>query len=124
MFYPVIEFLLGWLIRSLFRILNKFRWRRVKTLPAYVELHSGPDFLIHYKHAFIINSVWVTMLLGPGFPILFPISFLSMLILYISEKLMLAYSCRKPPMYDETLNKSTISHIWWSPILYAFSASW
>ena len=104
MVYPLFEFVLFWSIRKLsrFRVcyLDGLIFKRVKTLTVYVELYSGPEFLIHYKHSIILNSIWVTMLLGPGFPILFPISLMSMIILYMIEKLMLAYSYRKPPMYD------------------------
>ena len=89
-----------------------------------MELYSGPEFMIHYKHSFILNSIFVTMFFGPGIPILFPITWLTLSILYWVERLMLAYSYTKPPMYDVTINKSTIAMIAWSPLVYAFTAIW
>ena len=130
-FYPIIEFLIFWLLRHLYRMLDQcriitsnFKRTRVKTLPAFVELYSGPKFFFHYKHSFILNAIFVTMLFGPGIPILFPITLITLIVLYAVEWLMLAYSYQRPPMYDETINKNTIEMISASPILYALSASW
>lgn len=64
------------------------------------------------------------MLYGPGIPILFPITLITLVIFYVVERLMLAYSYQKPPMYDVTINKSTIKMIAASSMLYALSASW
>ena len=52
----------------------------------------------------MLNVVFVTMVYGLGIPILFPIACLSMVILFLQEKLMLYYGYRVPPMYDERLS--------------------
>lgn len=64
------------------------------------------------------------MLYGPGIPILFPITLVTLVTLYVVERLMLTYSYQRPPMFDESVNKDTIKMISASPILYAASASW
>lgn len=45
---------------------------------------------------------------GAGMPILFPIGLASFLIFYVMERLCLAYSYQKPPMFDHHLNYSAI----------------
>ena len=42
---------------------------------------------------------FVTFLFGSGLPILFPIGLLSLIGLYLTERLMMAYSYKRPPMY-------------------------
>ena len=131
MVYPIAEFLVFWLMRHAYRIMdqgslwpNNYKDTKAKTLPAFIDLYSGPEFLIHYKHSFILNSIFVTMLFGPAMPILFPICLLTLCFLYVTEGLMLAYSYIKPPMYDVTINKDTIKMISWSPLIYAISSIW
>ena len=64
------------------------------------------------------------MLFGPAIPVLFPITLITLIVFYLVERFMLAYSYRKPPMYDESINKNTITLLSISPILYSISASW
>ena len=42
---------------------------------------------------------------GAGIPILFPIALASFITLYIVERLLVAYSYQRPPMFDNSLNK-------------------
>jgi len=55
-------------------------------------MYSGPVFLFHWKYAYILNVVFVTLFYGPMMPVLFPIGLLSLIVLYVVERLMLAYS--------------------------------
>ena len=101
MFYPLIEFFLFWPLRLLARAWDKRSCSckklkegvtNAKTMYEYESIYSGPIFAIHWKYAYILNVVYVTFLFGPGLPILFPIAFLSLFVLYMVEKLMLAYA--------------------------------
>ena len=77
--FPVIEFLLWWTVNWLKKAIdqrklccpnNKYK-THTKTLPAFEELYSGPEFEIHYKYAYLIDVVYLTCLYGPGMPIFF-----------------------------------------------------
>ena len=57
-------------------------------------------------------------------PILFPIATAGLLINYLSERLRMAYSYQKPPMYDSTLSQSTLDLLTYAPILYLIMAAW
>ena len=52
----------------------------------YIDLYSGPEYIIHYKQAQVLNIVFVTMMYGLGMPILFPIAFISLFIIYATER--------------------------------------
>ena len=95
-----------------------------KTLFAYQNLYSGPEFQIHYKYAYMLTITWVTFLFGPGMPILFPIALMGLLIQYSSDQYMLAKQLRKPPVYDESMTKITVEVLKLAPFLYAMMGAW
>ncbi len=61
---------------------------------------------------------------GAGMPILFPIGLASFLIFYVVERLSLAYSSQKPPMFDHHLNRLAISTLLLAPILFCCFGYW
>ena len=112
------EFFGFWGLRHLYRVFDQHMvWPRLplvypaseittfsKTIQAFEHVYDGPIFCIHYKYSFILNVTWVTFLYGPGMPYLFPMAWIAMFTLYTVERLMIAYSYQKPPMYDSTIN--------------------
>ncbi len=90
--YPIIEFVLFFSIRLAYRLLdNGFTMNSTKTkkhvIIDYVDLYSGPEYVIHYKYSFILNVVFMTFTFGAGLPILFPIAVCSLTVLYVLERL-------------------------------------
>lgn len=90
--YPIAEFLVFYFIRFIKRLLDSgFTLRKSKTkkqvIIDYVDLYSGPEYVIHYKYSFIMNVVFMTFMFGAGLPILFPLAVCSLLVLYIMERL-------------------------------------
>jgi hypothetical protein len=61
---------------------------------------------------------------GAGIPYLFPVAVLSFIILYSCERLLVAYSYKQPPAFDEMLNKSCINILVWAPQLYFIIGFW
>ena len=114
--FPMIEFLVYLAIRHLKRILDqkslcpcdKYK-TRARTIYHFEQIYSGPQFFVHYRLAFIVNIVYVTFLFGPGMPILFPIALAGLIFTYVSERLRMAYSYQKPPMYNSQLAATTLS---------------
>ena len=95
-----------------------------KSLYAYQEKHIGPEFEIHYHYAQMLVIAWVTFLFAPGIPLLFPLALLGMIILYVTNRLQLAYQCRAPPVYDNSINTFTVSLLNPAPLLYAGFGAW
>jgi hypothetical protein len=89
-----------------------------------VNLHAGPIYFIHFKYSYIMTITFVTFMYGIELPILFPIALLSFFILYTVERLTLTYYYRKPPMYDEKMNKAAIGTLKWAPVFMLCFGYW
>jgi hypothetical protein len=127
--WPIIEFVMFFSLRTAYRLWdNSFTFKssntKTKILIDYVNLYSGPEYVIHYKYSFILNVVFMTFMFGAGMPILFPIALCSLIVLYIMERLQAAYSYQKPPMFDASLNDAAINLLIAAPIGYAAVGFW
>ena len=103
---PIIEYFGFFGMRLLFRLLDrecscKKEKTKAKTIQQYVNLYSGPEYALHFKYAAMLNVIFVTFMYGIAIPLLFPLAFLFFLISIIVERVALAYSYRKPPMFDD-----------------------
>lgn len=87
-------------------------------------MYSGEEYYLHYKYSSILNITFVTFMYGAGIPILFPVAFISLLVLFIVEKTCLFYVYKQPPMYDEKLNNSVVYTLTYVPYFFLGSAFW
>lgn len=128
--WPLIEFAVFYSLRLLFRLKDRgfnqkdiYRTKTI-TISSYVDIYSGPEYMIHYKYSSMLNIVFVTFMYGAGLPILFPIALGSLTVLYIMERLLVAYSYKQPPTYDDKLNTSTINVMMYAPVFYSAFGYW
>ena len=126
--FPIIEFCYSYPIKACFRARDRggcssrYEGSKKKTIQQYVNLHSGPDYLMHFKYSAIMNTTFVTFMYGLSLPLLFPIALLHFTVLYVTERLTLTYYYRKPPMFDDKMNTAAISMLKWAPFfMMAFS---
>ena len=89
-----------------------------------MKLYSGKQFEIFKEYSLLLMFTWVTFLFAPGMPILFPIALVYMIVLYTTDRLALAYWYRRPPVYDEKMNETTITLLSFAPFLYSGMACW
>ena len=127
--WPLIEFFMFYFMRLGYRLLDRgFSFKSDSTkctrVTDYIALYRGPEYVIHYKYSFILNIVFITFMFGAGMPILFPIACFSFAVLYVMERLQLAYSYQKPPMFDDSLNEAAINILITAPILYCTVGFW
>ena len=94
------------------------------SISEYIELYAGPEHSIHYGFSSLLVIIFVTFLFGFGIPVLFPIAFLSIFILYKAEKFSIYYRYRQPPMYDEKITQVIVKMLRLAPALYLFCAYW
>lgn len=129
-YWPMLEAAGWWFYRLGWRLLDRrFKtcnenYTNKTTIQQYVEIYSGPVFFIHYKYSAILNITFVTMMYGLGIPILFPIAVISFFALYVTEKAMVYYSYRLPPMYDEKLNNNVLALMTYAPLLFLAFGYW
>lgn len=97
---------------------------RQGSIKNYIDLYSGPEFALNSRYSAILLMISVTAFFGGSLPLLYPIGVLAFLTMIVTEKLSLAYFYREPPMYDESITKSSNSVI--KVILYIglFLTSW
>ena len=127
--FPLIEFAMWYGLRILLIFYDKsFSWKKYQTrmisIQQYINLYSGPEYLIHYKYSSILNIVFVTFMYGLALPLLFPIALVSLIILYIVEKLCIVYYYKEPPSYDEKLNVIAVKILFWAPLLMYSVGYW
>ena len=63
------------------------------------------------RYSYLLNTIFVTMMYGTAIPILFPIAFLSIFLVYFFENFMLFYVCKMPVAYDGTLHKIVLRQL-------------
>ena len=86
------------------------------TLLQYTNLYAGPVYLMHFKYSSVLVQVFVSFMYGFNIPMLFPIAMFGIMNMYIVERLALAYYYRKPPMYDQKLNRQALRILQWAPV--------
>lgn len=72
----------------------------------------------------MLTIVFVTFLWAPGMPILFFVGLFGMVIVYVGDRLALAYWHKRPPVYNDDMNYMTISLMMHAPLLYIIVGSW
>lgn len=93
-------------------------------MEAYIELYEGPEFDIDYMYAQIWTLSLMAFLFGPLLPSLFLYGFFGMLILDLTVRLRIAYSVKKFPRYDDSLNQWNLFWLRESAVFYLISASY
>lgn len=125
--FPAIEFSYSYPLKYLFRRLDRGKDSKTTkkvTIQQYVNLHAGPDHLLHFKYSSVMNITFVTFMYGLALPLLFPIAMLAFIVLYTTERLTITYFYRKPPMYDEKMNEAAIGILKWAPFFMMLFGFW
>ena len=73
-----------------------------------MDLYAGPEMLMYFKYSNVMNLVFAAFTHGVALPILFPIACFGILNNFISERVLLAYYYRAPPMFDDELNRQAL----------------
>lgn len=63
---------------------------------------------MHFKYSSILTQIYISFTYGLFIPVLFPIAAFGIFNMYMVEKFALLYYYRKPPMYDDKLQKDAI----------------
>ena len=90
----------------------------------YINLYSGPTFKLDYRYARAMCLIYITMMYGVGLPILFPIAFLSFVITYFMDIIMIFYCYRIPPNYDSSLHLHQVYQMEWAVVIFLTFGFW
>lgn len=90
----------------------------------YLDLHSGPQHVIHFKYSNLLNITYVTLMYGVGQPILFLVAVLSYTMIWLIERFQIAYFYQIPPKIDDSLVKNALSKLTVAPLLFLANGYW
>lgn len=121
-FYPYAEMVIFGGIKLLSQIMDKScmcceKHKTKATTPfKFITLYAGPAYLMHFKYSSIMTQIFISFMYGLFVPVLFPIATVGILNMYIVEKAALLYYYRKPPMYDDKLQKRSLEILEYAPL--------
>jgi hypothetical protein len=128
--FPFVEFGIAYFKLFVFRVLDrgltsKDSYKTKKTnMQTYIDIYSGPEYLIHFKYSGILNVTFVTMMYGIGQPVLFPIAVVSYFILFSIERVLIAYFYQMPPSFDDRMTKNALNILRWAAVFYLVFGYW
>jgi hypothetical protein len=90
----------------------------------YIDLFAGPEYSFESKLANTTMLVFITLILGPMMPLLYPIALVAVIVQYFTDKIFLTYFFRLPPKYSERLTIQNIKMMLLAPILSLMVNYW
>ena len=126
---PLVSFAIEWLIVKAYRLWDRSftcDTKRTKQpgTQAYIDFYIGPSFGMEFRRAALVSNTAIAMILGPLFPLLYPVTLLAFMVLMVHERLLIVYWCREPPTYDEKMAVTSIKILRIVPLATLFVAFW
>lgn len=93
---PVVEFSMNYGLKFGLRLLDrsfksdKFLSKK-KSIQLYVDMYSGPEYMIHLRFSTIMNMIFVCFVYGTALPILYPIAMWAFFVLFSLERVLVCY---------------------------------
>jgi len=93
---PVIEFVGMWAFRYALKCrdrgFTKDHFKSTKqSIQLYVDIYSGPEYMIHLRFSTILNLTFVCFVYGTALPFLYPIALWAFFVLFTLERLLVCY---------------------------------
>jgi hypothetical protein len=103
--------------------------RRLRVHVAYSqrelnEMFLGPQFLLSFRLAQLVMTVFVIMLYSSGLPALYPIACATFFLQYWVDKYLLVNFYRSPPAYSDKLLKWASGELSWAVVGHLGFAIW
>lgn len=80
--------------------------------------------LMFFKYANVMNLVFVTFIHGVAFPVLWPITLFGIMNNFFTERVLLAYYYRQPPVFDNQLNLIALKIMKLAPLFGLCTSYW
>lgn len=121
-YFPIVEFMGFSMLGKFKRLLDRGFSNNVynskkKSVPAYVDLYSGPKYAIHFRYSALLTFVSLALVYGTAMPLVFPISVLGYLVYWFNERLLITYYYRQPPAYSVESTQSLLTILGWMPMI-------
>ena len=126
---PMIVWLLKWTIRFVKRawdqrslFVGNYKLTQCKNIYEFVTIYSGPVFTFHEKIAYIWTNCVLAMCFGPVMPICYLYCLASLIVMYVVERLSMAYSYKQPPMFSNSMSKTLVGYLFMGPLMHYMTA--
>ena len=128
-FMPYIEVMIAMIMKQIFRILDRgssgsvdsTKQSKKTTKQAFIDLYSGPVYMIHFKYSTVIMQVYIAFAYGLFVPFLFITSTIGVINMYIVERMCMYYFYQSPPSYDDKLSRKALTLLNKAPlVMFAF----
>lgn len=92
--FPHIGVFLGSIKLNILRFYDR-KWSSNKRITRqiiqkeYEELYTGPEFILQLRYSQILSQIFITLTFSPGLPILYLITFMSFIISYWVDKILI-----------------------------------
>jgi hypothetical protein len=90
----------------------------------FLEIHSGPNHEVHVKYAEVLNVVFVTLMYGPGLPVLYIIAVVHYFVYWNVARYSVVYQIQQPPHMGLELTQKCLHMLRFAPLLYLCNAYW
>lgn len=90
----------------------------------YIDKRSGGENDIFDQYSFVMMVIFINMYFGVGLPMLFPLTLIFIIILYVLERFLTVYWYKKSAMINDRLNKNAIKTLKWAVHFYTFAGYW
>jgi hypothetical protein len=90
-----------------------------KTIEGYKNFYEGPELDVDNQYAQIWILCTMAFFFGPLLPVIFIYCLVGLVILSVTNKLKVAYSCKRIPNFDQTMNGSFLIFMhYFGPVMY------
>jgi len=102
-------------------------WRRLRKKAKrhqveLLELYTNPPFDISGRYAYLLTTVFCTLVYSSGMPLLTLFAAFYMLISYWTDKMVLLWSSHRPPVYDSEMPCNAVDAMFYAAGLHCIVA--
>jgi hypothetical protein len=97
---------------------------KCKSNQQYINLYAGGGYKLYYQYSLIMHHVAISFMYGMMLPILFPITLIAIVNIYITDRLLLAYHFQQPEKSDLEIQFIAMKYLKGSPILMFILGCW
>lgn len=87
---------------------NNRKTRQI-TQEEYEDLYTGPEYILQLRFAQVLGLLFTTMTYSSGMPILYPLAFLTLLITFWTDKVLVSRYFRKENGFTADLSRQVVN---------------
>ncbi|CAI2370510.1 unnamed protein product [Moneuplotes crassus] len=141
-----VKMIVGWVLKKLLIIFDKRRYilskicfsilkrndknnrtgvfTNKKTNLEFANLRSGGTLNLHSPYSQVLVAIMICFMYGLGLPILFPLTFFFIAVIYLTFKIGVVYWFQRPPQFESALSTIFLYHLKYASLLFCGFSYW